>query len=197
MFDSVHDSKPEKMVSRVHALLDEADVVCHYNGKKFDIPTLNREFLLYGLDPPSQFKQLDLLQTTRQQFRFPSNKLDYVSQQLGIGSKTKHMGMEMWRDCMDGCDKAWKTMKRYNMQDVRLTEKYYKRLLPWIKNHPNWGVYLDADRPTCRNCGSQKVVKKGVERTNTLIYQRYKCTDCGTPLRGRKRLYKAAEGLTV
>ena len=90
-----------------------------------------------GLDPPSQFKQLDLLQTTRQQFRFPSNKLDYVSQQLGLGSKTKHMGMEMWRDCMDGCPKAWKIMKRYNMQDVRLTEKYYKRLLPWIKNHPN------------------------------------------------------------
>ena len=50
MFDSVHESKPEQMVSRVHGLLDDADVVCHYNGKKFDIPTLNREFLLWDRD---------------------------------------------------------------------------------------------------------------------------------------------------
>lgn len=196
-FDSVYESGTSRMLKRIHKLLDEADVVCHYNGQKFDIPTLQGEFLMEGLGPPSQFKQLDLLKTTRSQFRFPSNKLDYVVQQLGLGSKTKHMGMEMWRDCMDGCDKAWKVMKRYNIQDVRLLEKYYKRLLPWIKNHPNWGLYLDADRPTCRNCGSTKVVKKGIERTNTLTYQRYKCRDCGTPLRGRKRLEPAPEGLTV
>jgi len=196
-FDSVYESGTSRMLKRIHKLLDEADVVCHYNGQKFDIPTLQGEFLMEGLGPPSQFKQLDLLKTTRSQFRFPSNKLDYVVQQLGLGSKTKHMGMEMWRDCMDGCDKAWKVMKRYNIQDVRLLEKYYKRLLPWIKNHPNWGLYLDADRPPCRNCGSTKVVKKGIERTNTLTYQRYKCRDCGTPLRGRKRLEPAPEGLTV
>lgn len=196
-FSSVHETTPEKMIKQAHKLLDEADVVCHYNGRKFDIPTLQAEFLLYGLDPPSQFKQLDLLKTARGQFRFPSNKLDYISQQLGLGTKTKHMGMEMWRDCMDGCDKAWKVMKRYNIQDVRLLEKLYKTLLPWIKAHPNWGVYLDAERPTCRNCGSKKVVKKGVERTNTLTYQRYKCKDCGTPLRGRKRLYPAADGALV
>ena len=195
LFDSVHESSPKKMLQHAHRLLDEADVVCHYNGQKFDIPTLNAEFFLYGMDPPSQYKQLDLLKTTRQQFRFPSNKLDYVVQQLELGSKVKHMGMDLWRDCMDGCDKAWKVMKRYNIQDVRLLEKYYKRILPWIKNHPNWGVYLDADRPTCRNCGSTKVKKNGIERTATLSYQRYKCTNCGTPLKGRKRLWPATDGV--
>lgn len=197
IFDSVHESKPEAMLKRVHGLLDEADVVCHYNGQKFDIPTLNAEFFMLGMDPPSKFKHLDLLKTTRQQFRFPSNKLDYVVQQLELGSKTKHMGMEMWRDCMDGDEKAWKKMKQYNIQDVRLLEKYYHKILPWIKNHPNWGVYLDADRPTCRNCGSGYVKKNGIEVTTTLTYQRYKCLNCGTPLRGRKRLVKAPEGILV
>lgn len=197
MFDSVFDSDPAKMIKNVHELLDEADVVCHYNGKKFDIPTLNQEFLLQDLSPPSQFKQLDLLTTTRQQFRFPSNKLDYVVQQLGLGQKTSHKGMELWHDCMKGCPKAWATMKRYNMQDVRLTERWYLKLLPWIKSHPNWGVYLDSSRPTCRNCGSAKVKRNGKEYTNTYTYQRYRCTDCGTPLRGRKSLHPAPDGLTV
>lgn len=196
-FSSIHEVKPEKMVKDAWTLLDEADAVVHYNGTKFDIPTLNREFIYYGLEPPSQFKQIDLLRTVRSQFRFPSNKLDYVAQQLGLGSKTKHMGMDMWRDCMDGCPKAWKIMKRYNKQDVVLLQKLYHELLPWIKAHPNWGVYLDNDRPTCRNCGSTKVIKKGIERTNTLSYQRYKCANCGTPLRDRKRLEPAHDGLTV
>jgi DNA-directed RNA polymerase subunit RPC12/RpoP len=197
MFDSLHDSPKKTMVKGIHELLEEADVVVHYNGQRFDVPRLNGEFLLQQLDPPSQYRQLDLLKTTRSQFGFASNKLDYVVQQLEIGSKVKHLGMDLWRDCMDGCDKAWRTMKRYNIQDVKLLEKYYKRILPWIKNHPNWGVYIDAERPTCRNCGSKKVIRKGVETTNTYKYQRYKCSDCGTPLRGRKSLEKAQEGITV
>ena len=197
MFDSVHESTPRQMIKKVHGLLDEADVVCHYNGTKFDIPMLNGEFLLQGFDPPSRFKELDLLKTTRGRFRFPSNKLDYVVQQLGLGTKTKHMGMEMWKDCMDGCPKAWAVMKRYNIQDVRLLEKYYLKLLPWIKNHPNWGVYLDEKRPTCRNCGSKKVIMKGTETTDTMIYKRYKCNNCGAPLRGRTRTRPAPDGLTV
>lgn len=197
MFSSVFDEKPRQMVKSVHKLLDDADVVVHYNGQRFDVPKLNSEFLFFEMDPPSQYKQLDLLKTTRQQFGFASNKLDYVTQHLEIGAKVKHLGMDLWRDCMDGCPKAWKTMKRYNIQDVRLLEKYYNRILPWIKNHPNWGVYVDASRPTCRNCGSQKVIKKGIERTNTYQYQRYKCRSCGTPLRGRRSIEKPQEGLTV
>jgi hypothetical protein len=197
MFESIHDSAPEKMIASVHKLLDEADVVVHYNGQRFDVPKLNSEFIYHDIDPPSQYKQLDLLKTTRKQFGFASNKLDYVTQHLEIGAKVKHLGMDLWRDCMDGCPKAWATMRRYNIQDVKLLEKYYNRVLPWINNHPNWGVFLDSDRPTCRNCGSNKVIKKGIERTNALSYQRYKCTNCGTPLRGRKRLEPAKEGLTV
>jgi len=197
MFESIQHGSPKKMIQRAWNLLDEADAVVHYNGKKFDIPTLKREFILHELEPPSQFKEIDLLTTVRREFKFPSNKLDYVAQQLGLGSKTKHMGMQLWRDCMDGCPKAWNLMRRYNKQDVVLLRKLYLRVLPWIKAHPNWGVYLDADRPVCRNCGSKHVVKKGVERTNTLTYQRFKCTNCGTPLRGRKRTHPAPEGLTV
>ena len=70
------------MLEGIHKLLDEADAVIHYNGKRFDIPSLNKEFLLNGMFPPAPFKEIDLLTVARGRFRFVSNKLDYVAQQL-------------------------------------------------------------------------------------------------------------------
>ena len=40
-FDSVYQSRPKAMLKRIHKMLDEADAVVHYNGLRFDIPTLN------------------------------------------------------------------------------------------------------------------------------------------------------------
>jgi len=185
------------MIKKLHSLLEEADVVIHYNGTRFDIPTVNKEFLLQGMTPPSSYHEIDLLRTVRRRFRFSSNKLDYVAQQLGLGAKTQHMGMGLWRGCMDGDEKCWKTMERYNKQDVRLLKKLYEKLLPWIPNHPNHGVFTESDDPTCRNCGSKNVKKNGIERKVTLPYQRYKCLNCGAPLRARSRLRAASDGVLV
>ncbi len=49
IFDSVKKSGDKKMLAGIHKLLDEADAVIHYNGKRFDIPSLNKEFLLHGM----------------------------------------------------------------------------------------------------------------------------------------------------
>jgi hypothetical protein len=65
-------------------------------------------------------------------FKFPSNKLDYVAQALGVGAKFKHSGFELWIDCMAGDDKAWREMKKYQIQDVVLLEELYQVLLPWL-----------------------------------------------------------------
>ena len=187
-FMSIHEHGMEAMVQRMWELLDEADAVCHYNGEKFDMPTLNKEFALQDLCPPAPYHQIDLLRTARRRFKFTSNKLDYISQQFGLGSKVQHKGMDLWRECMAGNDKSWKTMKKYNIQDVKLLEKLYLHLLPWIQNHPNHALYKDTDRPVCPNCGSTHVVKNGVEHLKTLSYQRYRCGDCLTPIRGRTNI---------
>lgn len=175
----------EYMLGRLHELLDEADIVVHYNGSKFDIPTINKEFLLAGMDPPKPYQQIDLYRVVRNKFRFPSNKLDYVADRLGIGRKHAHEGHELWVKCMNGDRDAWKRMEKYNKQDVKLLEHLYERVLPWIDKHPNYGVYLEKDRPCCTNCGSYKVTKQGKARTKTRVYQQYKCSDCGTWLRTR------------
>lgn len=171
----------------IHALLDEADAVVHYNGTRFDIPTLNREFILQGMDPPSHYHQIDLLKTVRKQFRFQSNKLDFVAQQLGLGCKTQHKGMALWHGVMAGVEKDWRLMERYNRQDVALTQKLYKRLLPWIHNHPNVGMWVkDPTAPVCPTCGTQNMQRKGRQfNTKAASYTRYKCNKCGTPSRAR------------
>ena len=195
MFDSLHDSTKLKMMKRIHKLVDEADAVVHYNGVKFDMPWLNQEFLINGLPPPSSYADIDLLKTARSRFNFPSNKLDYVAQQLDVGQKVKHEGMDLWTDCMNDCPKAWSKMRRYNIQDVRLLEKVYVELLPWIKNHPNWGVFEDGKALTCRNCGGHNVKKNGIQRNQTLCYQRYQCKDCFAPLVSPKRLKPRGVGV--
>lgn len=188
LFESVHKSKPKTMIKRIHALMSEADALCHYNGSKFDIPILNQEFLFHGLAPPDPSESIDLLKTARSRFRLPSNKLDYVAKRLCVGGKVQHKGMELWRDCMDGDDSAWRVMERYNKQDVKLLERVYNALTPWIVHHPNLALYQDDNRPACTNCGSHHVQSRGTEKTRTQIYRRYKCMKCGTPLRGGKTI---------
>jgi hypothetical protein len=183
-FDSVRDSDTKTMLAGAHELLEEADVVVHYNGKKFDIPTLNKEFLIHKLDPPSPYRQVDLLTVARSSFKFTSNKLDYVSQMLGIGSKTKHAGYQLWLDCMAGKEQAWKKMERYNKNDVVLLEKVYRRLLPWVKNHPNRVIYDDVKG--CPRCGSKKFQRRGVARSLAVTYRRYQCNKCGGWFKGEK-----------
>lgn len=179
IFDSVHKSKPDKMIRGVHKLLDEADAVCHYNGERFDVPTLEGEFVKHGLLPPAPFKQIDLLKTCRRRFKFASNKLDYVSQLLGLGQKTAHKGMPLWHACMEGDEQAWRIMERYNRQDVRLLERLHDTLRPWIKNYPNVSVF-DADGECCPKCGGDKFQRRGYAVTQTRRYARLQCRTCGS-----------------
>jgi hypothetical protein len=179
----------KQMLKHVHKLLDEADAVVHYNGTKFDIPTLNWEFAKQGLAPPTPYHQIDLYRVVKQKMKAASNKLDFICQEFGLGGKVNHKGMELWDECMAGDEKAWRVMERYNKQDVRLLPKLYEKLLPWIKNHPNHALYVEEPAsPVCPNCGSTHVIKNGIEATATMQYQRYRCKDCKTPLRGRTNI---------
>lgn len=193
VFFSGYHNGHKKMLKSIHKLIDEADAVVHFNGTKFDMPTLNKEFLLYDLAPPAPYKQIDLLRTARGQFRFPSNKLDYIAQALGLGKKVKHIGHELWIRCMQDDPEAWEMMKEYNIQDVVLLEKVYWHFLPWIKGHPNHSLY-GKDSLVCPNCGGKHHHKRGFQYTNSCKYQRFQCQDCGDWFRDTKNIgHKAGD----
>lgn len=176
-YDSIHDSSIKSVVGGIYELLDEADVVVHFNGSQFDIPMLNREFIQLGWTPPSTYKQVDLLKTVRQHFRFPSNKLEYVVKELGLGTKIK-TDFDLWLDCLAGKQDAWDKMEKYNKHDVVLLEKLYDKLMPWISNHPNHGLYMNKE--VCPNCGGTHYQQRGYAYTKANKFVRYHCQDCGT-----------------
>ena len=173
------------MLDKIYRLLEEADIVIHYNGSNFDIPTLNAEFLKGKRTPPAPFQEIDLLKTCRARFRFLSNKLDYVIRFLGEDGKMKHKGMELWLGCMANDPASWKIMTAYNKQDVVVLERLYEKLLPWIQPHPNLGLYSGLTRPQCPNCGGLYLQARGKMRTLTMEYKRYQCMDCGKWTRTR------------
>lgn len=182
-FHDGHDA----MISEMWELLDQADVAIHFNGKRFDMPWLHSEFLLAGLEPYSQVQEIDLLQVVKKRFRFPSNKLAYVTKALGLPTKLATGGHELWIACMAGDPEAWKTMKAYNMQDVVVTEQLYTLIRAWIKGHPHMGLF-NGEEFCCQNCGGTKFKHNGRAYTKLAIYSRYKCKTCGVESRGKKAL---------
>lgn len=187
MFSSKHRAKKRAMLGSMHSLLEQADVVVTYNGNSFDLKILNKEFLLLGMSPPAPYKSVDLLSVVRKRFRFTSNKLGYVAEQLKLGSKVKHAGLQLWIDCMNprsaDYEKSWAMMEQYNIQDVRLLESLYTRVMGWIGNHPNRSV--ETGECVCPNCGSHKVQRRGYMTSAAMLYARFRCSKCGKWSRSR------------
>lgn len=174
----------KSMLSPIWDLLNEADAVVHYNGKKFDIPWLNSEFALEGFTPPSPYKQMDLLETVRSSFKFPSYKLAYVAPVLGLGKKID-TSYSLWDGCMKGDKSSWEDMLKYNVQDVILLEKLYNKLRPWIRSSVNYGLYSE-DKEKCPRCGSGRFTRRGFAFTHANRYARFRCVDCGKWFRSNK-----------
>lgn len=189
--DPRHSGGRWEMVQAAHAVLDEADAVATWNGKRFDIPHLNREFLEGGLKPPSPYKQIDLLETAKKQFRFPSNKLQYVSTHLGLRGKVGHGGHKLWTACMAGDEAAWRLFERYNKQDVVLLDGIYQRFQPWVPGHPSHAALNGED--VCPKCASTRLQRRGTYQTPQSTFQRYQCQQCGAWSRATKREY----GVTI
>lgn len=178
---AVKDKNDKKLVQKLWKLLDEADAVVTYNGNGFDIKVFNAKCLEYGMPPPSPFKSIDLFPVAKRKFRLDDKKLDTVAKTLGIGGKNP-MTKQDWVDCYFGDLEAFEKMAVYCDKDVALTEEVYKKLRPWIDNHPNMSQFLGGVR--CTKCGSTDFdQEKGgwtIPYANGKKYKRHVCQNCGS-----------------
>ncbi|WJY17659.1 ribonuclease H-like domain-containing protein [Alteriqipengyuania flavescens] len=165
-----------EMLAKIHAMMSEADAIVTYNGDKFDLPILRGEFALAGMAPPAPAASVDVFKTIRT-LKLGSSKLGYVGERFGVGEKMKHEGFDLWKGVMAGDAKAERKMGRYCVQDVRLLEDLYKRVLPYIRNHPHM---VGQEVGACPSCGSLHVQRRGPRRTRTMLIQRMHCQDCGS-----------------
>lgn len=165
----------KSLVKALHTKISSYDLIVAQNGDAFDLKYMNARFVYYGLTPLPPYKTVDTCKAARRYFLFPSNKLNELLLFLGYPPKVKTGGYDLWRSCLKGDPKAWKLMKQYNEYDVIGLEYVYKRLLPFILNHPN----LNQGNLVCPSCGTSDIIKRG---TRILFSKqprtRYSCKRC-------------------
>jgi len=188
-----------RIVGELWQLLEEADIVVAHNALKFDIKKVNTRFLKAGLTPPMPYQVIDTLVHARRSFSLVSNKLDYIAQTLGLEGKLKHSGFSLWDRCYNGDEAALDEMELYNIQDIKVLEEVYLHLRPWIKPHPNIGLFIDSNVSCCSSCGSEKLQWTGEYSTYANTYSAYRCGDCGSIGRSRTALtnLKSKKQLTL
>ena len=188
IFKSEFHHGDHHMVESAFALLDEADALVTYNGDKFDIPHLNREFQLWGMGVPSPYVSVDLYKVVKRNQIYMSHKLGYITEQLDLSGKLSNSGFQLWRDCMNDDPKAWGQMRRYNKQDVVTTEELFTAVRPYITNLPSAALFSEDGLTAlcCPVCGSEGVQRRGYARTKTRRYPRYQCQECGKWFRGTR-----------
>lgn len=167
----------KRLVVDLWKLLDAADIVVGHNSSRFDERKSNARFIAHGLRPPSPYKSVDTLRIARRHFQFDSNRLDDLGKYLGVGRKLPHTGKHLWLNCMNGQKKAWKTMRKYNAQDVALLERVYLKLRPWSTTHPNLGLY-SRKLSNCPVCQSERVKLNGKRSLRTGYRQQFRCRGC-------------------
>lgn len=198
--DARHDLNDLRLVRGVCDLLSNADFAVAHNGNRFDLKQIRGRALLNDIPPFPPVKVVDTLEIAKKEFGFPSNSLAYLSKALGVQEKGDHRkfpGFELWAEVMKGNMEAWQEMKDYNIQDILTLEDVYLKLRPWATQHPNMAVYEEASLPTCPKCGGVHLQRRGVQRTNVAVYQRYVCNDCGGWSRSRYQENGGRKGLLV
>lgn len=184
------DQDDKEMLIKFIKIANEADEIIAHNGDRFDIKWLRTRCIYHRIPMLPIYKTLDTLKKAKAHFNFNSNKLDYISQFLGVGAKTEHEGYSLWLKCMDGDKKALAKMVEYGDNDVVILEDMYNVLMPYIKPNVHHGVLMGGKVTDCPNCGSKTKYFKSTTTPTGGIQRIMKCKKCDTSIKISNAKYK-------
>jgi hypothetical protein len=176
------DTNRVNFVNAAWELLDQADVIVTFNGKRFDLPHLKGMFAEAGMPPPSPWRNVDLFQVARTAFGFESKSLDHLCQRLGVVGKRGRYDAAQAEAAASGDERAQAALTRYCKADVKATVAVYDALRAWIPNHPHIG-HTSSETLTCPNCGGTDLEPNGSYRAITMEYAQYRCRHCKANVR--------------
>lgn len=168
------------MLQKFVQVSNTANELVGHNGDKFDLPWIRTRCLFHQIEMMPNYVTIDTLKISRQKFRFNSNRLNYIAQYLGIGSKIK-TEFDLWKQVLLENDrKALERMVKYCQEDVRLLEKVYTKLKGHYPHKTHYGVVFGQDRGSCPECGSEDLVKvnRRVMASGRVQIQ-MRCKTCG------------------
>ena len=166
--------------------LRDADYVIGHNFANFDSKFLNTEFLkndMYPLRPVI----IDTFLIAKQNFRFGSNKMKFINNELGIRNKMDTDGWPLWKACDKGDPKALKEMLTYNEGDIGATESLFYKVRPYVRNL-NLALYTQSAQEVCPVCGHTEYVSAGTKPTSAGLWEKVHCTRCGALTRRKENL---------
>lgn len=170
-----------EVVKFAYETLQDCDAVITQNGRKFDWKFLQTRLLHHKLDPLPKILHIDTKVLASSNLYMFNNSLDIMAKFLTDTEKMDNGGWELWEKIVLHKDpKAMKTMVAYCKQDVVALEKVFLRLLPFVKNMPNYNMFRRDAAECCPNCGGFNFINNGFRTNKERRYQRILCKDCGT-----------------
>lgn len=172
----------KKMLQKFVKVLKTANEIIGHNSVRYDTPWVRARCLKHGISLPHDLAEVDTLKLLRKGFRLNSNRLDYVSQYLGVGKKTDTGGFGLWKDIvLNSSKKSLDKMVTYCKNDVAILEKVFKKINPYVPSKTHIGVALGKSNHSCPECGSTTAISNGQRITATgAKRQRMHCANgCG------------------
>jgi uncharacterized protein YprB with RNaseH-like and TPR domain len=170
----------KKMLEKFISIANEADELVGHNGDKYDLAWIRTRCLFHGIPMFPKYVTIDTLKQARAQFKFNSNKLDYIGKFLGLGEKI-HTSFDLWKDIVLNKDKqALEDMVTYCKGDVDLLEKIFNKMSSYFPHKTHFGVLSGEEKSSCPHCASVNMVysKKRMSALGTFRVQ-LQCKDCG------------------
>lgn len=171
------------MLDKLWAALDKADIVVGHNIRGFDNRKMLASWIETGRPSPSPFKTFDTL-TEARKAGFESNTLDALCKRLNIPAKTDRYSVDVARAAVSGNRKMQARIKSYNCGDIDASTALYDRLRPHSSTHPHSTVGTADDRLTCHACWGDNLKHSGTRLAQVLMYDLYRCLDCGANVQG-------------
>jgi len=171
-----------QVIEEFDKIVKTCDIVIGKNSQKFDVKMINAVRFLNGLPAFPDWADVsdDLELQMRKYFRFPSQSLDYISSQLGLGGKMK-MEYDDWLHILLKTPrlgmKAFKKMCKYCPNDVYDTRLILILMMPYIKWKFNMSRFVEG--LACIRCGSKDVFAMRTQIIGRTKYQVYHCKDHG------------------
>jgi DNA polymerase elongation subunit (family B) len=169
------------MIAEFDKLVAEADITIGQNSDNFDVKHINTQRLLHGLPPFPDWADCtdDTLKQLKKYFKFPTNRLDYISKVLGFGGKNS-VKLQDWINIVEkneGGEASFKRMIKYGKKDVEDTRAVFKAIKPYIKPKLNMATFNQDF--CCTNCGSINLKKNGTRVAGKTRYQYFYCNEHG------------------
>lgn len=169
------------LLTEIKSVINSADIIVGHNSDRYDVRFINSRLLYHQLKPMYHESTEDTLKQSKKTFYLNSYKLDYVSEFCGFGKKIKTT-FDLWKKVMKGDKKALAEMIRYCKMDVRLTEKVYNRIQPFVPQKVHKGLIMGHGKLSCPACGSASLQPKGFRYNVRSIKHKYLCRQCGKGL---------------